>query len=72
MRKLVYVGKDKFDTIVETTSYNEMVAWKEKGFVFKERLDDVKTEETEKQKEKRLARIERANRCREQKKQGKA
>ena len=35
MRKLVYVGKDKYDTIVKTTSFDEMKFWKTKGFEFK-------------------------------------
>ena len=41
MRKLVYVGKDKYDTIVKTTSYDEMKFWKTKGFVFTEEMEDI-------------------------------
>ena len=44
MRKLVYVGHDKFDTIVKTSSYEEMKFWKSKGFEFKEVMEDI-TEE---------------------------
>lgn len=44
MRKLVYVGHDKFDTIVKTTSYEEMKFWKSKGFEFKEVMEDIKEE----------------------------
>ena len=29
MRKLVYVGHDKYDTIVKTSSYEEMKFWKQ-------------------------------------------
>lgn len=44
MRKLVYVGHDKYDTIVKTSSYEEMKFWKSKGFEFKEVMEDI-TEE---------------------------
>lgn len=44
MRKLVYVGYDKYDTIVKTSSYEEMKFWKTKGFEFKEVMEDI-TEE---------------------------
>ena len=44
MRKLVYVGHDKFDTIVKTSSYEEMKFWKTKGFTFKEVMEDIKEE----------------------------
>lgn len=44
MRKLVYVGHDKFDTIVKTSSYEEMKFWKTKGFEFKEIMEDIKEE----------------------------
>lgn len=44
MRKLVYVGKDKYDTIVKTSSYEEMKFWKTKGFTFKEVMEDIKEE----------------------------
>ena len=44
MRKLVYVGHDKFDTIVKTSSYDEMKFWKTKGFTFKEVMEDIKEE----------------------------
>ena len=44
MRKLTYVGHDKYDTIVKTSSYEEMKFWKSKGFEFKEVIEDV-TEE---------------------------
>lgn len=44
MRKLVYVGKDNYDTIVKTTSYDEMKFWKTKGFVFTEEMEDIKEE----------------------------
>lgn len=44
MRKLVYYGKDNFDTIVKTSSYEEMKFWKSKGFEFKEVMEDI-TEE---------------------------
>lgn len=44
MRKLVYVGTDKMDTIVKTADYSEMLKWKEKGFIFKEVMEDI-TEE---------------------------
>lgn len=44
MRKLVYVGKDKFDSIVKTTSYDEMKFWKTKGFEFTEVMEQI-TEE---------------------------
>ena len=42
MRKLVYVGYNrKEDEAIETTSYEVMQEYKTKGFVFKERLDEV-------------------------------
>jgi len=44
MRTLVYYGKDKFDTIVKTTSYEEMNFWKTKGFEFKEVMEEIKEE----------------------------
>lgn len=44
MRKLVYVGKNDYDTIVKTTSYDEMKFWKTKGFQFTEEMEDI-TEE---------------------------
>lgn len=44
MRTLVYYGKDKFDTIVKTTSYEEMKFWKAKGFEFKEVMEEIKEE----------------------------
>ena len=44
MRTLTYVGKDKYDTIVKTTSFEEMKFWKTKGFEFKEVMEDI-TEE---------------------------
>ena len=42
MRKLVYVGKDKFDTIVRTTSYTEKKVWETKGFTFTEVMEEEK------------------------------
>ena len=42
MRKLVYVGKDNFDTIVKTADYDEMLKWKAKGFTFKQVMEDIK------------------------------
>lgn len=55
MRMLVYVSNEGF----ETTSYDEKV-WleKNKGFTFKAEMKEIKKEETEKQREKRLAEIE--------------
>lgn len=55
MRILVYVSDAGF----ETTSYDEKV-WleKNKGFTFKAEMREAKKEETEKQREKRLAEIE--------------
>lgn len=44
MRKLVYVGKDNLDTIVKTTSYDEMKFWKTKGFQFTEEMEEIKEE----------------------------
>ena len=44
MRTLTYVGKDNYDTIVKTTSYEEMKFWKTKGFTFKEVMEDIKEE----------------------------
>lgn len=44
MRKLVYVGHDMYDTIIKTSSYEEMKFWKSKGFTFKEVMEDI-TEE---------------------------
>lgn len=44
MRTLVYVGKDNYDTVVKTTSYEEMKFWKSKGFTFKEVMEDIKEE----------------------------
>lgn len=44
MRTLVYVGKDNYDTIVKTTSYEEMKFWKTKGFQFTEVMEDIKEE----------------------------
>ena len=40
MRKLVYVGKDKNDCIVETTSFDTMQEMKKECFTFKTRLDN--------------------------------
>ena len=44
MRTLTCYGKDKFGTIVKTTSFEEMKVWKTKGFEFKEVMEDVKEE----------------------------
>lgn len=44
MRTLVYVGHDKFDTIVKTTSFEEKKIWETKGFTFKEVMEDIKEE----------------------------
>ena len=44
MRKLTYVGKNADGAIVTTTDYTEMKMWKEKGFRFKEELEEVKEE----------------------------
>ena len=41
MRKLIYVGKDNTDTIVKTADYTEMLKWKEKGFRFKEVMEEI-------------------------------
>ena len=44
MRKLVYVGHDKYDTIVKTSSIEEKKIWETKGFTFKEVMEDIKEE----------------------------
>ena len=44
MRKLVYVGRDNYDTIVKTTDYEEMKFFKSKGFTFTEVMEDIKEE----------------------------
>lgn len=62
MRKLVYVGYNKKEDIgIETTNYDLMNEYRTKGFVFTTRLDEIKKEETKKQKEERLARIAKRN-----------
>lgn len=53
MRKLVYVGHNK-DEAIETTSYETMMEYKNKGFVFKERLDDIKEEKPMDERIKRI------------------
>ena len=67
MRKLVYVGKNNFGEVVETTIYTEKKEYERKGFRFTERLDEVRQEETEEQREKRLARIEKRKKARKEK-----
>lgn len=55
MRKLVYVGYNrKEDEAIETTSYEKMMEYKNKGFVFKERLDDIKEEKPMDERIKRI------------------
>ena len=55
MRKLVYVGYNrKEDEAIETTSYEKMMEYKNKGFVFKERLDDIKEEKSMDERIKRI------------------
>lgn len=55
MRKLVYVGYNrKEDEAIETTSYEKMMEYKNKGFVFKERLDDIKEEKPMNERIKRI------------------
>lgn len=62
MRKLVYVGYNKKEDIgIETTNYDLMNEYRTKGFVFTTRLDEIKKEETKKQKGERLARIAKRN-----------
>ena len=57
MRKLVYVGKDKYDTIVKTTSYDEMKFWKTKGFDFTEEVEEEKIEYKPTDRAKKIAEI---------------
>lgn len=57
MRKLVYVGKDKYDTIVKTTSYEEMKFWKTKGFNFTEEMEEIKKEYKPTERAKKIAEI---------------
>lgn len=57
MRKLVYVGKDKYDTIVKTTSYDEMKFWKTKGFNFTEEMEEIKEEYKPTNRAKKIAEI---------------
>ena len=57
MRKLVYVGTDNMDTIVKTTSYDEMKEWKEKGFVFKEVMEEITKEYEPTSRAKKVANI---------------
>lgn len=55
MRKLVYVGYNKnIDKAVETCSYEKMMEYKNKGFVFRERLDDIKEEKPMNERIKRI------------------
>ena len=55
MRKLVYVGYNrKEDEAIETTSYEKMMEYKNKGFVFKERLDEIKEEKSMDERIKRI------------------
>jgi len=55
MRKLVYVGYNrKEDEAIETTSYEKMIEYKNKGFVFKERLDEIKEEKSMDERIKRI------------------
>lgn len=58
MRRLVYVGKNEKGEIFETPHYEEKREKERQGFKFTERLDNIPKEETEEQREKRLARIE--------------
>ena len=67
MRKLVYVGKDSYGNTLETSSFEEMTFFKAKGYTFTERLDNIKKEESDKAREKRLARIEKQNKARKEK-----
>lgn len=67
MRTLIYVSNEGF----ETASYDEKV-WleKNKGFTFRAEMREVKKEETEKQREKRLAEIEKRRLARLKRKEG--
>lgn len=44
MRKLVYIGKDKIGNIFETEDFTEMTEMKNKGFLFTEKMVEVKEE----------------------------
>lgn len=57
MRKLVYIGKDKYDTIVKTTSFDEMKFWKTKGFEFEEVMEEEKVEYKTTDRAKKIAEI---------------
>ena len=56
MRKLVYVGT-KGNATIEVTDFVKKHELEKQGFRFTERLDEVTETETEKQREKRLARV---------------
>lgn len=56
MRKLVYVGT-KGNTNIEVTDFIKKQELEKQGFRFTERLDEISETETEKQREKRLARV---------------
>lgn len=58
MRKLVYVGKNRYNEIIETASYEKMLELKSKGYIFKEVMREVEDTKA----------IERANKAREKKK----
>ena len=62
MRKLVYVGKDNTDTIVKTADYTEMLEWKEKGFRFKEVMEEIEEEYKPTDRAKKVAEIMRQRR----------
>ena len=55
MRKLVYVGKNRYNEIIETSSYEKMLELKNKGYIFKEVMRELEDTEA----------IERANKTRE-------
>lgn len=56
MRKLVYVGT-KGKVNIEVTDFMKKQELEKQGFRFTERLDEISEMETEKQREKRLARV---------------
>lgn len=57
MRKLVYIGKDNYNTIVKTSDYNKKLEWERKGFRFTEEVEEIKKEYKPTERAKKIAEI---------------
>ena len=51
MRKLMYVGRNKWNEVVETASYERMNELKKEGYTFKEVMREVEIQPTDKEAE---------------------